>query len=152
MTKEVQFNHSLARELLKAGGPASLATLDPEGGPFASFVVTAPAADGAPLLLLSALALHTQNLSRDPRAALLFVREPPPGSESLTATRLTLSGRAVQDADPALREAYVARHPDARRYDGFPDFALYRFEVARGHLVAGFGRIVGFTRDDLLGP
>ena len=135
----------VARDLMGAGGPASLATLDERGSPFASYVVTAPASDLAPLLLLSKLAAHAKNLDRDPRASLLFVREPAAGSESMAAVRLTLTGRALKDADPDLLRRYVARHPDAERYAGFGDFSIYRFEMEAGHLVAGFGRIVGIT-------
>jgi heme iron utilization protein len=127
------------------GGPASLATLDERGSPFASYVVTAPATDLAPLMLLSKLAVHAKNLERDPRASLLFVREPEPGSESMTAVRLTLIGRAAKAADPELLGRYVARHPDAERYAGFGDFSIYRFEMEAGHLVAGFGRIVSVS-------
>ncbi len=151
MTPETPSNQALARELLTAGGAATLATLARDGDPFASYVVTAAAADGAPLMLLSDLAEHTKNLLRDPRASLLFVREPEPGSEAMTAMRLTLTGRAEKDADPGDRGRYVERHPDAARYAGFSDFSLYRFEIEAGHLVAGFGRIVALTRAELLG-
>ena len=145
-------NQELARSLFAAGGPAALATLTPSGTPFASYVVTAPAADGSPLMLLSRLAEHTKNLEHDPRASLLFVREPLPGDEAMTAMRLTLTGRCNKDADPKSRELYLARHPDAARYADFSDFSLYRFEIEQGHLVAGFGRIVGLTREELLSP
>jgi hypothetical protein len=151
MGEKGKSNQELAREILAAaGGAATLATLTAEGGPFASYVVTATDTDGAPLMLLSALAEHAKNLARDPRASLLFVREPEAGSEAMTAARLTLTGRATKDADPKSRRRYVARHPDAARYADFSDFALYRFEIEAGHLVAGFGRIVALSREQLL--
>jgi putative heme iron utilization protein len=151
MTEEVVSNQELARSLLVAGGVASLATLRPDGGPFASYVVTAPAADGSPLMLLSRLAEHTKNLDRDPRASLLFVREPSVGEESMTALRLTVTGRCARDADAELKRLYLARQPDAARYVGFADFSLFRFDIEAGHMVAGFGRIVALTRAELLG-
>jgi heme oxygenase (biliverdin-IX-beta and delta-forming) len=150
MSGEPQSNQALARELLAAGGVATLATLTESGGPFASYVVTAPGDDDAPLMLLSNLAEHSKNLARDSRASLLFVREPETGSEAMTAARLTLVGRALKDADPKSRARYVARHSDAARYADFSDFVLYRFEIESGHLVAGFGRIVALTKQDLL--
>ena len=101
-------------------------------------------------MLLSDLAEHAKNLARDPRASLLLVREPEPGSEAMTAMRLTLTGRAAKEADAGERRLYVARHPDAARYADFSDFSLYRFEIDAGHLVAGFGRIVALTREELL--
>jgi len=149
MAEETVSEAVLAQGLLAAGGAASLATLEPGGGPFASYVVTAAAPDGAPLLFLSRLAVHARNLERDPRASLLFVREPA-GGEAMTAMRLTLTGEARKDGDPALRERFLARHPDAARYAGFVDFSIYRFEVAAAHFVAGFGRIVSFAPEEIL--
>lgn len=143
-------NAALARGLLSAGGVATLATLQPDGGPFASYVLTAPAADGAPVTLISRLARHTQNLASDPRASLLFVRGPEAGADSLTAVRLTLTGLCVEHDDPESRKRFLRRHPEAELYAGFADFALYRFEIDSGHLVAGFGRIVDLTRERLL--
>jgi len=150
MTDSHMSNQELAQSLLTAGGTAALATIAPSGAPFASHVVTAPAADGSPLMLLSRLAEHTKNLALDARASLLFVREPAAGEEAMTATRLTLVGRCAADADPQLRRLYLARHADAARYADFADFSLYRFEIDKGHLVAGFGRIVGLSREELL--
>jgi putative heme iron utilization protein len=150
MAEEEKSNQSLARELLDAGGAAALATLSAEGGPFASYVVTAPGTEGAPLMLLSDLAEHAKNLRRDARASLLFVREPFPSSESMTAARLTVTGRCLKESDAGARRLFVERHPDAQRYASFSDFSLYRFEIEAGHLVAGFGRIVSLSRDELL--
>ena len=131
---------------------AALATLDENGAPFASYVTVAPAADGSPLLLLSRLAVHTKNLQRDARASLLFVREPGPGEEAMTALRLTLSGAVLGDDDTESTRRFLAGNPDAERYSGFADFSLYRFHVSAGHLVAGFGRIVSLSPAELLDP
>ena len=146
-----QSDQALIGELVKAGGAATLATLAADGDPFASYVLTAPDQDGAPLMLLSRLAVHTRNLQGDARASLLYVREPDAGSEAMTALRVTLTGRVVKDDDPEMRRRYVAHHPDAARYAGFADFSVYRFEIAAAHLVAGFGRIVTLTADELRG-
>jgi putative heme iron utilization protein len=35
-------------------------------------------------------------------------------------------------------------------FAGFPDFAFYRVEIESAHLVAGFGRIVDLTPQDIL--
>jgi putative heme iron utilization protein len=151
MSEESISNQELARNLMVAAGSAALATLKPDGWPFASYVVAAPDADGSPLMLLSRLAEHTRNLEHDQRASLLFVREPPPGEERMTAARLSLTGRCERTADAQSRALYLDRHPDAARYAGFADFSLFRFEIRAGHLVAGFGRIVALSREELLG-
>jgi putative heme iron utilization protein len=142
---------ALARGLLAAGGPAALATLSADGSPFASYVVTAKGPDGSPLMMLSRLAVHTQNIERDPRASLLFVRQPNGGEEAMTAMRLTVMGRCAKDEKSESRACFVRQHPDASRYADFADFAVYRLDVEGGHLVAGFGRIVALSAADLLG-
>jgi putative heme iron utilization protein len=149
MAESSQSNATLARTLMQEARAGALATLNADGSPFASYVTTAPSADGSPILLLSGLAAHTSNIKRDPRSSLLFVREAV--EEKLAASRLTLIGRILPDVDPASRQIFLDRHPDASRYAGFSDFSFYRFHIEAGHLVAGFGRIVSLTRAALLG-
>jgi putative heme iron utilization protein len=139
-----------ARRLLRGIDRASLAT-SLEGRPYGSLVLVATAPDGAPLLLISALAQHTMNLKAEPRCALLL--DGTGGlDEPLTGPRLTLLGSAVPTADPALRARFLARHPGAAFYAGFADFAFYQVAVERGHLVAGFGRIHWIEAPALLVP
>lgn len=149
MTQEGPFEG--ARKLLRGCRHATLATLAEGGGPFASLVAVATDGRGCPLLLLSDLARHTQNLKRDPRASLLL-----DGShgrrERLAAPRLTLTGtiaRADGDA-AAVRRRYLAGHPDAERLLSLADFHFYRLIPDAGHLVAGFGRIDTVPADALL--
>jgi putative heme iron utilization protein len=64
---------SAAKKLLREGRSAALASLMPQSGdPYCSLVNVATAADGAPLLLISRLAVHTKNLIADPRASLMI--------------------------------------------------------------------------------
>lgn len=137
----------VARGLIRAAHTAALATLgrkDPggAGAPYASLVLSACTHAAEPILLLSRLAEHTQNLLADPRVSLLF--DGTVGLESpLMGARLSLQGRLVAcspgEAEP--RRRFLRRHPDAARYADFGDFAFYRLEPAAGHLVAGFGAI-----------
>lgn len=141
-----------ARALLADARIATLGTLTAEGAPFASLVTVAPDENGAPLMLLSRLAVHTQNLARDLRASLLVAEEAGPG-DPLTYARLTLVGdvRALgKDADAKAR--FLAHHPDAASYADFADFGFFRFEIAGAHLVAGFGRINDLGPAELLAP
>jgi putative heme iron utilization protein len=100
------------------------------------------AADGAgrPLLLISTMAVHTQNLAADPRASLL-VTQPGGEREPLAAARLTLMGRAQPLPDgegPAGRALYLARHPTAAAWVDFGDFAFWRLAVDDLYFVGGF--------------
>ena len=145
-----------ARRLMRAADRASLATLFESGGawPYASLVLVALDTDAAPLLLISDLAEHTKNLKRNPRASLLF--DATAGlAEPLTGARVTVLGEMarVQGSDRARMLArYLARHPSASGYAGFGDFALWRLEPQRAHLVAGFGRIHWIERSALTPP
>ncbi|HRD78751.1 MAG TPA: pyridoxamine 5'-phosphate oxidase family protein, partial [Hyphomicrobiaceae bacterium] len=59
------------RYLMRRALKASLATLEKGSGhPYVSLVTVATEADGAPILLLSSLAVHTRNLMADSRASL----------------------------------------------------------------------------------
>lgn len=140
-----------ARSLMAGGDAACLTTLTTAGWPYPSLVLVALACDGAPLLLLSALAEHTRNLAADDRAGLLFDATVP-GPDRLTGARLSLLGRMVPDDNPDSRARYLARHPGAGLYADFTDFRFWRFVVDSGHLVAGFGRIHRLSAEQLVGP
>jgi putative heme iron utilization protein len=128
----------------------SLATLDRETGhPYASLVLVATEPDGAPIFLISNLALHTRNLHADPRASVLLdgtgeLADP------LTGGRVTLIGEARPAEGPVALRRFLARHPSAEGYAGFADFAAYRLEPSRGHYIGGFGRIVDLEPARLL--
>ena len=69
MNPDGAFNPRLAaKKLLREARSGALATLLPgSGDPYCSLVNVATAIDGAPLFLLSSLALHTKNILADPR-------------------------------------------------------------------------------------
>ncbi len=109
-------------------------------GPYASLVMVAADLDASPLLFLSTLAVHSRNLERDPRMALLL--DGTEGLENpLAGERATLLGVCERTSCPRLRSRYLRYHPDAARYADFADFHLCRLRLERAHLVAGFGRI-----------
>ncbi len=146
---------ALARRLLASARHGALATLEPgTGDPLASRTAVALDADGAPLLLLSALSAHFGALEADPRCSLL-VGEPGAG-DPLAHPRLTVTGvarRLGRDGPDAarVRERWLAAHPKAALYVDFADFAFWRLEPLRGSLNGGFGRAYRLDRDDLPG-
>jgi heme iron utilization protein len=138
----------LARMLLRTIRSGALATLDPDGTPFASLVTMATDADGTPLMLLSRLSAHTRNLLANPRCSLLFSQGGK--GDPLAHPRLTVVGRAEPSAEPRIRERFLARHPKAKLYADFPDFAFFALAPEAGHLNGGFAKAATLTRDDLL--
>jgi hypothetical protein len=128
----------------------ALGTLDRRSGhPYTSLVTLATDPAGAPVFLVSRLALHTQNLEADARASILVDGTGTTG-EPLAAARLTLIGRAGPVATSAARDRFLRRHPQAEAYAGFADFSFYALTVEGAHFVGGFGRIVDLAPNDLL--
>src|SRR6185437_12440595 len=127
------------KRLMRQARTAALGTLTAAtGAPYCSRVNIATAADGAPLLLLSRLALHTKNIAADARVSLLLGEEAGDGGDPLAAARITLAGKVAVTRDAAERARYLARQPGAEAFADFGDFAFYRMEIEGAHLVAGF--------------
>lgn len=138
----------LARHLLRTIRSGALATLDPQDGtPFVSLVTVATDTDGTPLMLLSRLSAHTRNLLADPRASLLFSAGGK--GDPLAHPRLTVTGRAIQSAEPRHRARFLARHPKAALYADFPDFGFFALEPGAGHLNGGFAKAAVLRADEL---
>jgi putative heme iron utilization protein len=142
----------LAKSLLRRSRQGALATLMAESGdPYCSLVNVASYCDGSPILLISRLALHTQNLVADPRLSLMLDERAQ--GDPLEGSRIMLAGRAKQ-ADESLaanlRRRYLNAHPGAEAFVNFKDFSFFRIEPAAAHLVAGFGRIVDLIPEQFL--
>jgi heme iron utilization protein len=142
----------LARSLLRRCRQGALATLMPvSGDPYCSLVNVASHPDGSPILLISRLALHTQNLLRDDRISLMLDERAE--GDPLEGSRIMLAGRAeeaVGDAVAILRRRYLNAHPSAEVFVNFKDFSFFRIRPAAAHLVAGFGWIVDLTPEQFL--
>src|SRR6201997_470867 len=153
MRPTAYFNPSrLAKSLLRRSRQGALATLMAQtGDPYCSLVNVASAPDGAPILLISRLALHTKNLLADPRVSLMLDERAP--GDPLEGARIMLSGRA-EEADGAdrdvLRRRYLNAHPSAETFVDFKDFSFFRIHPTGTHLVAGFGRIVDLAPEQFL--
>ena len=128
----------------------ALATVDRRSGhPYASLVTIATDVAGAPLMLISKLALHTQNILVNANASVLIDGTSPVG-DPLATGRVTIIGEAQRTDAPEDRARFLARHPHAAMYADFPDFAFYRIVVREAHYIGGFGRIVDIQAGDLL--
>jgi heme iron utilization protein len=142
----------LARSLLRRSRQGALATLRPgNGDPYCSLVNVASHGDGSPILLISRLALHTQNILADSRVSLMLDERAQ--GDPLEGSRIMLAGRAEQasgDALATLRRRYLNAHPSAEAFVEFKDFSFFRIRPAGAHLVAGFGRIVDLKPEQFL--
>ncbi len=136
-----------ARKLLRAARSGCLATIA-DGQPFASLVTPACMPDGALLMLLSHLSVHTRHLLADPHCSVM-VSGAAASENPQTTPRVTVTGVAEVVDDPALTARYLAVHPYASLYAGFGDFSTWRIAPAAALLVAGFGRAFRLKGADL---
>jgi putative heme iron utilization protein len=142
----------LARSLLRRSRQGALATLMARGGdPYCSLANVATHADGSPILLISRLALHTQNILADARISLMLDERAE--GDPLEGSRIMLAGRAEEASDDdaaILRRRYLNAHPSAEAFVDFKDFSFFRIRPHAAHLVAGFGRIVDLKPEQFL--
>ena len=136
-----------ARQLLRAARAGMLGT-QKGGQPFVSLVTPACAPDGSILMFLSILSEHTRQLKAEPRCSLMVMGEAS-GTNPQTAPRVTVTGTAEIEPDPALKSRWLAVHPYAQLYAEFGDFALWRIRPIAAQLVGGFARAFRLKPADL---
>src|SRR5665213_3717984 len=93
--------------------------------------------------------LAAKNLLRGARSGALATLMMSMG-DPLQGARIMLMGSCAKTDDSSAASSYLRRHPEAEQYASFGDFAFYRMDIARAHLVAGFGRIVDLAPQDIL--
>lgn len=142
----------LARSLLRRNRQGALATLmTGTGDPYCSLVNVASYWDGSPILLISRLALHTQNVIADSRVSLMLDERG--AGDPLEGARIMVAGTAEEscgELKATLRRRYLNAHPAAELFADFEDFAFFRIRPKAVHLVAGFGRIIDLTPEQVL--
>jgi putative heme iron utilization protein len=131
-----------ARTLVTRASTGTLCSLalEPDGHPYGSFVTVA-FDHGDPVFLLSALAEHTKNLQRDPRASLLVAEDV--SGDPLANGRVTLLGscRLVEGDVAHVRNAFLDAHPSSAYYADFRDFGFWRLGVESVRYIGGYGRM-----------
>jgi putative heme iron utilization protein len=136
---------SAARELFlrQSFGVLSTISLDLPGYPFGSVTPYAVDGQGMPVIYISHIAQHTQNIKADSRVSLTVI-ENKNGSDDVQAQgRVTYvaNARPVSLDDSHVRDRYFRYHPAARQYDQTHDFVFFRLEPVRVRYIGGFGQI-----------
>lgn len=117
--------------------------------PYGSFVDYVTDHLGRPVILISALAEHTQNINHRAHVS-LAVHDL--GSQSSAVPRLTLLGEAKligPDDAQHIRERYLHYFPGAEEYLSL-DFAFYRIEPLHIRYIAGFAQACWINHLDFL--
>lgn len=147
-------SRKILADLIRTRRTASLGTVH-DGAPFVSMALFAAEPDFSSFYLyVSRLALHTCNLLRDPRAALMIAETDRDDLDPQTLPRVSMEGRVsevpLEDAGyERIKALYLARNPQAAFNFELGDFVLFRFQVSAARYVAGFGKIFDLTPDDL---
>ena len=138
-----------ARTLVAQIATGTLCTLaiEPDGYPYGSFVTVA-FDGGNPIFLISALAEHTRNLAKDPRASLLVAESG--AADPLANGRVTLLGRCtrVEGDEGRARAAFFAAHPGSTYYADFRDFGFWTLHVESIRYIGGYGRMSWIGQED----
>ncbi len=133
-----------------------LASIDPEGVPFASY---APFAIGDECLyvLLSEIALHAVNLQSNPTASVLIIEDEDAAEELFARVRVNYTVRADRieygsDDWNTGMEALAERHGERPRNLGeHTDFKMFKLLPERGRYVKGFGKAYTLAGESLAG-
>ena len=143
------FSGAAMLELLRRARTCSLSTLShADGTPYVSLANIATDRRGWPIVLISELAWHTQNLLGDPRASVLAAELPGRG-DALAGPRVTVLGRFERCHDAEVQSLYLLHHPEAKLYADFTDFGFWLMQPMAIHGVAGFGRIQTLAPEDV---
>lgn len=133
---------------------AALAYSDPESGtPGISRIAFGLAPDGGALTFVSTLAPHFHGLNKFADCSILL-GEPGSKGDPLVHPRLMLRAKATivepEAAErPALRDAWLVRHPKSKLYVDFADFFFVRLAIQSALLNGGFGKAFRLSADDL---
>lgn len=131
----------LAKQLCRRLHTGVLATHSQkiEGYPLGSIVPYFLTPEGEPIIYISSIAQHTNNIKRDNKVSLtLFDNQE---SDSQASGRVCILGNAEICEDEALAEQYYQFFPDARAYKNTHDFAFYKVRVVKIRYIGGFGKI-----------
>src|SRR5258705_11300309 len=103
MQPTVEFDAArLTRSLLRRSRQGALATLMAgSGDPYCSLINVASAADGAPILLISRLAVHTKNVLADARVSVMLDERKE--GDPLQGARVMLMGTAAKTESEEVR-------------------------------------------------
>lgn len=128
----------LAFKLISENNKTATACTQHKKGAFGSIMPYSLDSKGRPVVLISDLAVHTENIKANAKASIFVMKD----RENLDSPRATLVGKFVLVPKEELKgtqEHYFKDFPKAKIYVQFHDFNFYRLEVTDIYYVGGFG-------------
>ncbi len=135
-----------AHKMITKHSVAMVSTITTEKGipkPYGS-VMPFALTKGLPYVFISDLAVHTDNIKKNPNVSFV-VFQPDKNGNVFNGARVTFSGKLVMAKDKKviakLRKAYLAKHPVSKIFINFGDFNFYVLEIEEIYFIGGFGEI-----------
>jgi putative heme iron utilization protein len=128
-------------DLAKDGTIATLAS-DYKGTPFATPAPYALDSEGRPVIFLSNLAIHTKNITKNPKCSIMILKEDK--DDPFNSARVTFIGKIVKvgkDEREAYKKLFLSKQKSSEPFIDFGDFNFYRLEIESIFYVGGFGDI-----------
>lgn len=131
-------------------------TLPPAGEAYAGLLPFIMDTDRMAFLVrASKLARHTRGLTADARVCVLLHEKDDDSKDPLQLRRVTFECAveplvADSPAGTEARTRYLGRFPSAELTLGLSDFRLYRLVPHAGMYVAGFGRAIALSPEDIV--
>jgi len=141
--------------LIRTQSYAAIGTLR-DGAPFVSMILYVASPDfQAIYTYISKLALHTQDIQRDPRVSLMLIESGEDVSDDpQQRARISINGDAlpVAPTDPkyeSIKSLYFQKYPQAAFNLTLGDFTFYRIAPKTARYVAGFAQAFNLMPEDL---
>lgn len=129
-------------KLVKDSNVATVATVYKKKMPFGSLMPYAIDDKGNLVVLISTLAVHTDNIEAHKESS--FTISKIDKNNVFNSARVCLMGDTTQVPDKeadVVKKLFLKRHPKAAFWADFEDFAFYRIDVKEVFYVGGFGNI-----------
>lgn len=144
-----------ARRLFKEKLHGVLSTVSKEipDYPFGSLTPYVGDYQENPILLISDIAEHHQNISNNPKVCLTIVEGE--GGEVQAKGRISIVGDAIKltaENETEAAERYFSFFPYARNYRKAHHFDFFRIDVKRVRYIGGFGKIFWVEKNEFCTP
>lgn len=152
MDMDLESQQTLAR-LIRAQRIAAFGTLR-DGAPLVTMILYAASKDFSAFYVhASRLALHTQDILKDPRVSLMIAETDTGEKDPQILARISLRGEAVATPPTAAEYAdakalYLEKFPEAAVNFTLGDFSIYKIVPRTARYVAGFGKVFNLTVED----
>lgn len=140
-------------ELLGAFQSIQLATVSPEGAPFASYSPAVLDDERNFYVYVSEIASHTENLRKTGRASFMVIEDESLAAQIFARKRVTFTAKATEiERDSKKWEEVLGRFEEkygrvVAQLKQMDDFHLIRLAPEDGRLVLGFGRAYTISAD-----